>query len=212
MKSVEKELIKQYFTSGSRPTQQHFHKLVDGCYNETRSAFVSGYQVTSDMNNELTLKSIRRTGGQTFLVPAFRRINTSEPHSMTFHYSIPLCNIGTNQTLSGILFDLVLPRSMSYDVHDNDKIIRITQQINLVSIKIHNGSEELHSVSEPGLTEGLNEIELNTSTDRWMGIGIDIDIIYDIKSDRAVSDDFDITRDNEHRLEHVFGSAGCIFE
>lgn len=208
--SIDKDLLKQHFTSGRRPTQQDFHDLIDKCFNEHRTAFISGYGVTIDISDELQMKKIQRSEGKTFLVPFFERINTQIPHLLVFHYAIPLCNVGRNQVLSKIILEVEIPKSTSYEVKDNDKPIVISQQINVDHIKINNGTEEIYSSNDFIFNQGVQEIEINQSADQWLGIGVDIGVSYDIKSDRAVSDEFDLTFNNEN-LEHSFGSAGCIF-
>ncbi len=209
--SNEKDLLKRNFNSGSRPTQQHFHDLIDRCFNETRSSYVSGYAVTTDVNDSLSMKTIRRVKGHTHLVPYFDRINTQSPHKVVYQYAIPVCNLGFSCVLSKVTLNIQLPLSASYDTMDNSKSIRITQQVVAEFIRINNGPHEIYLENQVDLSDSRLEIELNHAEENWLGIGIDIGVNYTIKSDKAVSDEFKITDDNEDRLEHIFGPAGCIF-
>lgn len=208
---IDKNVLKQYFRSGSRPTQKQFHELIDNCYNEVFTSFVSGYQVLVDTEKNKTIKILNREAGKTVLVPFFDRINVI--HRRIYHYAIPVCNLGPGYVLDKIVLEMNLPQSTDYTVKDRNKEVHITQAVALDAISIFNGTEEVYSGSSG--TKGVGpvyEIQINKAADQWTGIGIDIVIKYDIKSDIAVSDQLDITAEKEQMLEHRFGSAGCIFK
>ena len=207
---TDKNVLKQYFRSGSRPTQKQFHELVDNCYNEAFTAFVSGYHLLTDTEKNKTVKILKREAGKTVLVPFFDRINIL--HHRVYHYAIPVCNLGPGFVLDKIVLDMNLPQNAEYSVKDRSKEVRITQAVKLDYILVFNGTEKIYSTSsETKGTGPVHEIPINKAASQWMGIGIDIAIRYDIKSDIAVSDQLDITAEKEQMLEHTFGSAGCIF-
>jgi hypothetical protein len=56
------------------------------------------------------------------------------------------------------------------------------------------------------------EIQLQKKATEWLGIGIDITLSYDIKSDIAVSDQLDIGAESQNMLLHTFGSVSCNFK
>lgn len=208
---VDKDLLKQYFRSGSRPTQQQFHQLIDNCYNETRSSFVSGYQVQADLAPGQAPKIVKRAGGNTIIVPFFDRINTPAAQIRGYHYHIPVCNVGSGYLLDKIVLEVAVPKSTNYEIEDKGNVVNITQKVTVDSIKVYNGTTELFSDNKSTMANGIQEIKINQPVNQWHGIGIDISISYDIKSDIAISDQLDIGEKNEEVLAHVFGSAGCYF-
>ena len=209
---TDRNVLKQYFRSGSRPTQKQFHDLIDACYNsaEGLSSFVSGYAVLVDVDTDQPIRTLRREAGKTILVPSFERINLR--HVRVYHYAFPACNVGPGMVLEKILLEVSLPQSTDYLVRDRSKDVRITQEVSLESIRVFNGSEALYSgSSELEWTDSVVEIPINKTADRWMGISLDIAVAYDIRSNIAVSDQLDIAAEKESMLEHTFGNAGCVF-
>ncbi len=211
-KRTDKNILKQYFRSGNRPTQKQFHELIDNCYNganDALSASVSGYQVLIDLDKNSTISSMRRESGKTYLIPFFDRINII--HRRVYHYAIP-CNVGAGHTLDKISLDITLPQNTSYSVKDGRKEVNIKQSISVEGIKIFNGSEELHTVQTGiKIEKSFHEIQVKKAATQWLGIGIDIGLAYDLKSDIAVSDQLDIAAESAGMLQHIFGSAGCSF-
>lgn len=207
---TDKNILKQYFRSGSRPTQKQFHELIDNCYNEAFTSFVSGYHLLVDIEKDKTYTLFKREAGRTVLVPFFERINT--PHQRVYHYAIPVSNLGRGFVLDKIVLEMTLPQKASYTVKDGTKKVRISQMVKVEFINIYNGSEEIYSTS-PGAKaiDPVYKIQIGETAEYWKGIGIDIGIRYDIKSDIAVSDQLDITAAKGQMLEHAFGSAGCLF-
>jgi hypothetical protein len=206
---TDKNILKQYFRSGSRPTQKQFHELIDNCYNDVFSSAVSGYQVVADSEGAKTITSIKREAGKTYLIPYFERINLV--HRRVYHYALP-CNVGPDYTLEVITMDISLPRDANYKVRDGRKEVAIRQSITIDSIRIYNGGQEIHA-----LTSGIKidktpfEIAVQKKTTQWLGISIDIALAYDIRSDIAVSDQLDIGTESQNMLLHTFGSVGCSF-
>jgi hypothetical protein len=206
---TDKNILKQYFRSGSRPTQKQFHELIDNCYNDVFSSAVSGYQVMTDSEGVKSITSIKREAGKTYLIPYFERINL--PHQRVYHYAIP-SNVGSGYTLDIITMDISLPKDSSYRVKDGRKDVGIKQSINIEGIRIYNGGQEIHS-----MTSGIRidkspfEIPVRKSATQWLGIGIDITVAYDIKSEIAVSDQLDIGAESQNMLLHTFGSVTCNF-
>jgi hypothetical protein len=206
---TDKNILKQYFRSGSRPTQKQFHELIDNCYNDVLSSAVSGYHVSTDWESTKTLTSLRRESGKTYLVPFFERINII--HRRVYHYAIP-CHVGSGYTLDKITMDILLPKDASYKVKDAKKDVNIRQSVNVETIKIYNGSEEIHSLSSGVKIDGGKfEMSIGKESAQWLGIGIDIAVAYDIKSDIAVSDQLDIGNASQNMLLHTFGSVFCSF-
>lgn len=206
--NTDKDRLKQYFRSGSRPTQKQFHELIDSCYNtrETFTSFVSGYALLADQG---PLTSLRRREGSTLLVPAFDRINM--PHTRLYHYPVPVSNIGVNFILEKLVLDIKLPGNARYTVKDGNKEVNISQTVNIESIRIYDGTTELFSVVPDQKQTGPDyEFQVSKAAGYLQGISIDIAIAYHITSDIAVSDKLDITTQSS-LLEHTFGSAGCIF-
>ena len=210
-KRTDKNILKQYFRSGSRPTQKQFHELIDNCYNynDVFNSAVSGYQLMTDSEGAKTITSLKREAGKTYLIPYFERINLV--HRRVYHYAIP-CNIGSGHTLDIITMDISLPKDSSYQVKDGRKAVNIRQSINIESISIYNGGEELHSMSSGiKIDKSPLEIPVQKKATEWLGIGIDIALEYDIKSDIAVSDQLDIGAESQDMLLHTFGSVSCNF-
>jgi hypothetical protein len=169
---TDKTTLKQYFRSGSRPTQKQFHELVDNCYNGDIGSSVSGYQVLMDVENARTISSLRRESGKTYLIPFFDRIN----------------------------------------VVNGNKELTIRQSVNVSEIKIHNGAEEIYAISSGiKFEKSVFEAQLQREAAQWFGIGIDIAVAYDIKSDIAVSDKFNVAEQSEEMLLHTFGTVECFF-
>lgn len=206
---TDKNILKQYFRSGSRPTQKQFHELIDNCYNDVFSSAVSGYQVMTDSEGDKSITSIKREAGKTYIIPYFDRINL--PHRRVYHYAIP-SNVGSGYTLDIITMDFSLPKDSNYSVRDGRKDVAIKQTINIEGIRIYNGGQEIHS-----MTSGIRidksplEIIVQKSATQWLGIGIDITVAYDIKSEIAVSDQLDIGAESQNMLLHTFGSVTCNF-
>lgn len=208
---IDKNIIKQYFRSGSRPTQNQFYELIDNCYNEGYTSFVSGYQLLPGQEKNQLIKEIKREAGRTILIPHFNRINTI--HSRTYHYAIPLANIASALLLDKITIDMILPQSAQYTVKDSSREVRINQQIKVDYIKIFNGSEEIfETLPDIKSMNKVLELSVKAPADYWKGIAVDIALVYDITSDIAVSDQFDISSAKGDMLQHSFGTAGCIFK
>jgi hypothetical protein len=207
---TDKTTLKQYFRSGSRPTQKQFHELVDNCYNGDIGSSVSGYQVLMDVENARTISSLRRESGKTYLIPFFDRINVV--NNRVYHYAIPVCNVGSGYTLQRITIEMTLPASANYKVRDGNKELTIRQSVNVSEIKIHNGAEEIYAISSGiKFEKSVFEAQLQREAAQWFGIGIDIAVAYDIKSDIAVSDKFNVAEQSEEMLLHTFGTVECFF-
>ena len=207
-KRTDKNILKQYFRSGNRPTQKQFHELIDNCYNDAFDAGVSGYQVLVDWENN-TISTMKREAGKTYLVPYFDRINIV--HRRVYHYAIP-CNVGAGHTLDRITLDMTFPQNSNYVIKDGRKDVNIKQAVSVEFIKVYNGSEEIHSVQTGiRIDKTPHELQIRKSATRWLGIAIDIGLLYDLKSDIAVSDQLNIAAEGAGNLQHVFGSAGCSF-
>lgn len=208
---MEKNTIKQYFRSGSRPTQEHFYSLIDASYNESYSVYVSGYGIKTGTGDHSQVKTISMEAGKTFLTPWFKRINI--PHTRTYHYCVPCCNLGPELRIHRIYMDLQLPKNNTYEVNDKKSSVKISQTVNLNSIVFHNGTEAFLTLSGADIPEGPHkEFTVDAPMDQWKGINVDITVGYDIKSNIAVSDQFDITERNADELLHVFGGMGCEFK
>jgi hypothetical protein len=207
---TDKNTLKQYFRSGSRPTQKQFHELIDNCYNGDLGSAVSGYQVLVDSESTKTVSSIRRESGKTFLVPFFERINIV--NHRVYHYAIPVCNVGSGYTLERITMEISLPQTSNYTVKDRSKELNIRQTVTVQEIKVHNGGEEIY-VRSSGIKfeKSIFEVQIEQQASQWFGIGIDIAVAYDIKSDIAVSDQFNIAEQSKEMLLHTFGSVACFF-
>lgn len=211
----DKNVLKQYFRSGQRPNQKEFHDLIDNCYNynETFTTFVTGYHVLIDQQN-ISFSSIKREAGNTIFIPDFPRINTDKPLIYYYHYAIPLSNLDSDFILERIVLDLQLPPGThQYSVRDENNDKKITQKVKLDYIKVFNGAEEIYTFSPE--TEGMSldqEFLINKGSSQWKGIAIDIAVVYDIQSNVAVSNQFNISTAEGSRLQHTFGSAGCIFK
>jgi hypothetical protein len=206
---TDKNILKQYFRSGSRPTQKQFHELIDNCYNDVVSSSVSGYQVMTDVEGGKTITSLKREAGKTYLIPYFERINLL--HRRVYHYSIP-CNVGSSHVLDLISMDISLPKDSSYKVRDGRKEVGIKQTISIESISIYNGGHQLHSVTSGiKIDKSPFEINIQKKVAEWFGIGVDVALLYDIKSDIAVSDQLDIGAESQNMLLHTFGSVSCNF-
>lgn len=206
---TDKNILKQYFRSGSRPTQKQFHELIDNCYNDVFNASVSGYQVLIDEEGAKSITSLKRESGKTYLIPYFERINLVQRRA--YHYAIP-CNIGRGHTLDLIIMDIALPKDSNYQVKDGRKAVNIRQSINIESINIFNGGDELHSMSSGiKIIKSPFKIPVQKKATEWSGIGIDIVLSYDIKSDIAVSDQLDLGAESQDMLLHIFGSVSCNF-
>lgn len=208
---TDKNILKQYFRSGSRPTQEQFHELINSCYNnDLFTSFVSGYQLLVNDERNDTYRSFIKESGRSILVPFFDRINISQQR--IFHYAIPVSNLGRGFVLDKLILDIAIPESTSYSVQDKRKKVEITQKINIELINIYNGSEEIFSTSpKKQVGDSLYEFEVQKAAGQWRGVAVDIIINYDIKSDIAISDQLDISAQKEEMLIHSFGSAGCIF-
>lgn len=209
---MEKNTIKQYFRSGSRPTQEHFYALIDACYNENYSVYVSGYEIkTEEIGEHSLVKTISMEAGKTHLVPWFKRINI--PHTRTYHYCIHSCNLGPKLRIHKINMELQLPKSSTYEVKDKTSTVKISQTITLDSIVFYNGTEAFLNLSGADIPEGpYKEFTVDAMMDQWKAISVDISVGYDIKSNIAVSDQFDMTERNTDELLHVFGGVGFEFK
>jgi hypothetical protein len=207
----DKNNLKQYFRSGSRPTQKQFYELIDNCYNEEFTSFVSGYHLMVDKGEGDTIKYFKREAGKTRIVPQFKHINTV--HQRFYHFAIPVSHLGPGFMLEKIILEMDLPQNTKYSVKDHKKKVEITQRVQLDYIKVFNGTQEIYEYTpDEDENEPVQEILIEKTASLWRGIAIDIAIGYDIKSNIAVSDQFDLTAGNEDVLEHLFGGAGCIFK
>ncbi|GEM_PF-3189239 len=207
---TDKNILKQYFRSGSRPTQNQFEELIESCYNETCNSFVSGYQLLVDADSKKTVSTLKRQKGRTILIPHFERINTQ--HERIYHYAIPVSNLSGSYLLDTIILEMNLPENRSYSVMDRRRDVKITQKIHVELIRIYNGSDEIFTVSpDRGRLKEQQEFKAGKSVRQWKGIGIDIVVYYNIESEIAVSDQLDISKQKGDMLEHSFGTAGCIF-
>jgi len=207
---TDKNLLKQYFRSGSRPTQNQFEELIESCYNEIYNSFVSGYQLQVDADSEKTVSTLKREKGRTILIPHFERINTQ--HERIYHYAIPVSNLSGGYLLDTIILEMSLPENESYSVKDRQKEVKITQKIHVELIRVYNGTDEIFTVSpDRGRLKGQHELKVGKTVRKWKGIGIDIVVNYNIESNIAVSDKLDISKQKGEMLEHSFGTAGCTF-
>ena len=207
---MDKNSIKQFFRNGSRPTQDHFYSLIDACYNENYSVYVSGYELKIEEGEHSQVKSVRLNAGEVHVVPWFERINI--PESRTYHYTLPTSNLGPGFRLVKISMNLNIPGNKVYEAKDEGSNVQITQNIQVNSINIYNGSNPILELTAEKIPSGNNqEILLNITEDKWYGISVDIRVDYEIKSDIAVSDQFDLTRDHASELTHVFGGLGIEF-
>lgn len=206
---TDKNILKQYFRSGSRPTQNQFYELIDSCYNDqdTFSSFASGYDVVLDTGKNQGIVS--REAGRTFITPVFDRINTT--HLRTYHYALPVCHMGDGFELASLILEVGLPENRDYTVKDKTNEVKITQVIKLKGIKIYNGGEELFTwtPTDKNPIDFPLQLTVNKPAKQWRGISIDLEVEYAIKSDIAVSDQLNIPAE---ALRHVFGFAGCIFK
>jgi len=207
---TDKNKLKQYFRSGSRPTQNQFEELIESCYNETHNSFVSGYQLQMDVDSEKTVSTVKREKGRTILIPHFERINTR--HERIYHYAIPVSNLSGGYLLDTIILEMSLPENESYSVKDRQKEVKISQKIHVELIRVYNGTDEIFTVSpDKGRHKEQMEFKAGKTARQWKGIGIDIVVNYNIESNIAVSDQLDISKQKGEMLEHSFGTAGCIF-
>ncbi len=207
---TDKNILKQYFRSGSRPTQNQFDELIENCYNETYNSFVSGYQLMVDVDSEKTISTLKKEKGRTILIPHFERINTQ--HERIYHYAIPVSNLSGSYLLDTITLEMNLPENTSYSVRDRQREVKITQKIHVELIRVYNGTDEIFTVSpDSGRLKELKEFKVGKSVRQWKGIGIDIIVIYNIKSKIAVSDQLDLSKQKGEMLEHSFGTTGCKF-
>lgn len=207
---MEKNNLKKNFRNGSRPTQEHFYSLIDACYNGNYAVYVSGYEVKTQIGERCPVKSIVYEAGKTQLVPWFKRINL--PDTRTYHYALPICNLGSNFKIQKISLELELPKSSNYEAKDKTKVVKISQSVTLNSIVFYNGSEPFLTLDGSKITaESLKEFDVDATLEQWNGINVDITVDYNIKSNIAVSDQFDITDDHADKLIHLFGGLGCEF-
>lgn len=207
---MEKNSIKQFFRSGSRPSQEHFYALIDACYNSGSSIFVSGYEMKTDTAGSSPVKSIVYEGGKLILVPQFRRINI--PIRRSYHYTLPCCNLAPELRLQRISMDLKLPPNTTYEVKDKKGLVKIEQHIGFHSISVYNGAEAFLTLSGKEIPAGEHkEFSLDKAFESWKGISVDILVDYDIRSNIAVSDQFDITDSHAEELVHIFGGVGVEF-
>lgn len=210
MCTMEKNSLKQNFRNGSRPTQEHFYSLIDACYNDNYAVYVSGYDVKTQIGEHCPVKSIVYERGKTKLVPWFKRINILD--TRRYHYALPICNLGSDFKVQKISLELELPKSLNYEAKDKTKVVKISQSIALKSIVFYNGSEAFLTLDGSKITaESLKEFDVDTILQQWNGITVDIEVDYNIKSNIAVSDQFDITENHADKLVHLFGGLGCEF-
>lgn len=208
---MEKNTIKQYFRSGSRPTQEQFYDLIDTCYNENYSVHVSGYEVKPQIDVQSSIKSIVYKNGKSHLVPYFRNINV--PETRTYHYAIACSNLGPEFNLVKISMYIKLPENLTYETKDKTNSVKITQKVTIKSIRFYNGFENFLSVEGSDIPDGPQmNFAPNMLQKEWQGISVDITIHYDIASQIAVSDKFDLSESNPNDLLHEFGGLGCEFK
>ena len=208
---MEKNSIKEHFRNGSRPTQEHFYSLIDACYNEENSVFTSGYELKVDIGDDVLLKSMLRRAGNTLLVPWFQRINI--PHERIYNYNVPCCNLGPEMVLEKIAMEIRLPESKTYAAKDKNGSVMISQKIVFNNIECYNGTELIASFDRKSIPEGaFKEFEIRENIGQARGINIDIMIDYEIKSNIAISDQFDLTKEHAKELEHLFGGVYCTFK
>lgn len=207
---MEKNTIKEYFRNGSRPTQEHFYALIDSCFNEDQSIYLSGYEVKAGRGDHALLLSMDRGAGVSTLIPWFKRINI--PHERIYNYSVSCSNLDSELILEKITLELQLPQNKTYEVKDGNALVKISQSIALETIAFYNGSEVLELFDTKNIpVDRFKEFLIRKNIGKWEGINIDITVAYDIKSNIAISDQFDLTKDHARELEHVFGGVACKF-
>tara|TARA_R110002020_G_scaffold83108_3_gene205914 strand:- start:31160 stop:31798 length:639 start_codon:yes stop_codon:yes gene_type:complete len=208
---MEKNTIKEHFRNGSRPTQEHFYALIDACYNEENSVYISGYELRTDIGDAVLVKSMLHRAGKTLLVPWFSRINV--PHERTFNYSIPCSNMGRGMVLDKIAMEIRLPESKTYEVKDKKGSVLISQKVVFNSLEFYNGTELIMSIEGKNIPlVPIKEFEIRESIGQARSINIDITLDYEIKSNIAISDQFDLTKEHAKELEHLFGGVLCQFK
>lgn len=207
---MDKNKLKEYFRSGARPTQEHFYALIDACYNEDRTIFLSGYDIKIENGDHSRIKSLTREAGKTKLIPWFHRINV--PHIRNYHYSIPCVNLGPHLSLNKIYLNFQLPSSGTYTAKDKTRKVEIDQKVSLESIIVYNGTEELLDLDKSLFSKNAGEFTIDKNVKQWQGISVDIKVSYKLSSKIAVSDEFDITKANPEELVHLFGGIGCEFK
>lgn len=208
---MEKNTIKEHFRNGSRPTQEHFYALIDACYNEKNSVYVSGYELRTDIGDSVTVKSMLRRAGKTLLVPWFGRINI--PHERTYNYSVPCSNMGPEMVLDKISMEIRLPESKTYEVKDKKGSVLISQKVEFNSLEFYNGTELISTIEGKNIPlETIKEFEIHERVGQARSINIDITLDYEIKSNIAISDQFDLTKAHGQELQHLFGGVLCQFK
>lgn len=207
---MDKNTLKEYFRSGARPTQQHFYALIDACFNEDQTIFLSGYDIQTDSGEKARIKSITREAGKTKIIPWFQRINIE--HNRSYHYAVPCVNLAPYMILKKIYLDFLLPSSGTYTAWDKSRNVEISQEVLLESITVYNGTEELMILDKSLFPKNAGEFTVEKTVKQWQGISIDISVAYKLNSKIAVSDEFDITEENSEKLAHMFGGIGCEFK
>lgn len=208
---MEKNTLKQFFRSGSRPTQDQFYALIDACYNTPLSSAVSGYTVIPSGDEDMPLQSKTMRGGATTIVPSFEQIN--KPLSRSFHYAIPLVNMPVDAVLTSIDIKLRIPDSKKYVVRHNNRDIEINQIVDIDAIQLFNGKEEVYTFSaKDNFLNGRLIKELEITQQIWEAVHLDIAISYMITSKIAVSDQFKLSELKPDMLQHVFGGVTLQFK
>ena len=130
-----------------------------------------------------------------------------------YNYSIPCCNLGSQMILNTIALEMKLPESKSYEAKDGGNFVKITQKIQIEHISFYNGRELLQRFDTAALPKSIQkEFLIRKGAEQWKGINVDILVRYEISSNIAISDQFDLTEGHAKELEHVFGGVSCKFK
>jgi len=208
---VAKTILKEYFKSGKRPNEEHFHQLIDSSYNEdvAFTSFVSGYQV---LVNSEEARILRRQAGDTILFPVFKNLNGQI--SRIYNYALPACNLGAGLQLSSVFWNIQLPPLGPLEVTESESTTKKTINLEIsIRMEIFNGYEKILS-EKLEIKAGKQKIEVRFEPkpqDNWQGLSVDIIFDYNIKVPIPFPSSFYQSEEYNKLLLMGFGGLGCTF-
>ncbi len=208
---ISKAVLKEYFKSGKRPGEEHFHLLIDSCYNQRIPVYTAAVPAVQVLTDPLEMKILERKAGRIWITPAGVK-NLNGKHTKTLCYPVSLFNLPDEAILESIDWEIEIPKLGTFDWPDFTESKKITIELS-IQIEVYNGTENV--ISETfGDTPPQKMITLTPkfrAREGWKGLSVDIYLHYDIKTPKPFSKEFYDARGYDEVLKIAPGHLKCVF-